>query len=109
MKKQESVFQTARDQDFFEANQTGTIFLADRTYTAEFFAFLVIRSDDKVIYGMNDNAASAAAFLEYIHENARYYRDSGIAPEDSFVTLSTCAYEFTDARMVLIGRLTQSQ
>lgn len=95
------------DKGFFEANNTGTVFLADRTCDVEFFALLVIPSVDGIIYGMNDSEAAAAAFLEHMEEVSRYYRDIGATPNDMFITLSTCAYEFKDARMVLIGLLSE--
>jgi SrtB family sortase len=94
------------DQDFFDNNGTGIIFLATETYEVEFMAFAVIGPDDAAIY--NPSIATEAdrlAFLSYIRSVARHYRDIGITKEDRIITLSTCSYEFSDARMVLIGRV----
>jgi sortase B len=95
------------DEEFFNTNKTGTIFLEDKTYTMEFFAYIVVRSDDLAVYDSPTNSSDIGSSLDYIRENARYYRDIGVGTGDHIVTLSTCAYEFKDARMLLIGKLTQ--
>jgi len=102
--KNGSMFGTLKkfqDGDFFAAHRTAAIQLPGRAYTVELFAFLVIRSDDASIY----DAAPGEGFLAYVERSARQYRDIGAANADRFVTLSTCAYEFDNARMVLVGRL----
>ena len=100
--------QQFNSQTFFDANRTGTIFLADKTYEITFIAFAVIAPDDAVIYNpVIETDADAVAFLDHVRRIARYYRNVGATVDDRFVTLSTCNYEFDDARMVLIGRLTE--
>jgi len=84
------------DTEFFEANRHGTIFLPHETLALEFFAYMVIRSTDQQIYGELD--------LDYVEQNARQYRDIGLTGEDRIVTLSTCSYEFNDARIILLAR-----
>ena len=96
------------DKDFFESNKKGTIFLLDKTYTVEFFAYLVIGTDDNVIYSIPDDSNSLLSYHSYIKENARQYRETHFTKDDKVVTLSTCAYEFNNARMVLLGRLSLS-
>ena len=94
------------DQDFFDANKAGTIFLANETYEIEIMAFAVIKPDDAVIYNSNIiTERDKVAFLDYVKSTARYYRDIGATANDRIVTLSTCNYEFDDARMVVIGRI----
>ena len=94
------------DQDFFDANMAGTIFLVNKTYEIEFIAFAVIKPDDAVIYNPNIIIEEdKVAFLDYIKSTARYYRNIGATANDRIVTLSTCNYEFDDARMVIIGRI----
>ena len=106
-----SMFGTLQQFDnraFFEHNRTGTIFLADARYEIEFMAFAVIQPDDAVIYNPRLGAdADKFAFLDHVRSLARYYRDVGATVDDRVITLSTCNYEFHDARMVLIGRLVE--
>jgi len=107
--KNGSMFGTLSDFDnqaFFDANPTGTVFLAGRTYTVEFFAYIVLPADDSLIYDPSlSGGADIAAFLDHVKSAARFYRDIGVTADDHILTLSTCDYEFSDARMVLLGRL----
>jgi len=96
-----------QNRDFFDSRKTGTVYLADRTYELEFFAFLVIQPNDAVIFSIPTGDSSKRAFLGYVKDTARFYRDIGVTAADKIVTLSTCSYEFRDARMVLLGRLCQ--
>ena len=94
------------DKSFFDSNATGTIFLANKTYEIEIMAFVVVRPDDAVIYNPNILTESdRAAFLDYVKNTARHYRDVGVTSKGRIITLSTCSYEFNDARMVVIGRI----
>jgi len=86
------------DPGFFESNTSGTIFVKDNTYKLEIFAYMVIRSDDKLIY---DPSADREQLMEYAREYTRRYREP--AASGNVVTLSTCAYDYDGARMVLLG------
>ena len=92
--------------DFFNFNASGTVLTANEVYEIEFMAFAVINPDDATIYNpifMTD--ADKLEFLSYIRDAARHYRDIDATINDNFVTLSTCNYEFNNARMVLVGRI----
>jgi sortase B len=95
------------DESFFNTVSEGIIYLENKTYSIEFFAYLVVPSDDQVVFGMvnANDSQMAETHLSYIKEKARHYRDINITPGEPIVTLSTCAYDFGDARMVLLGRL----
>lgn len=91
---------------FWEEHTSGSIYLADKTYGLQIFAFLVVKSDDAVIYDPHvDTLAERENFLAYIKQNARKYRDIGATANDTFLTMSTCAYEFDGARYILMARL----
>jgi len=102
--KNGSMFGTLKafnDKDFFEVNRHGTIYLPYETLTLEFFAYLIIDpATEKEIY----NPALSDTFFDYIKQNARHYRDVDLMDGDRIVTLSTCAYEFENARMALLAR-----
>ncbi|MCL2338063.1 MAG: class B sortase [Firmicutes bacterium] len=102
--------QRFNNQAFFEANKTGVIFLADKTYEIDFMAFAVVNPNDAVIYDpaiLSDEGKTA--FLDYVKSVARYYRNVDVSADDKIVVLSTCNYEFQNARMVLIGKLIESK
>ena len=92
------------DEEFFDSNTYGTILLKDKTLTLEIFAYMVIRSDDEIIYGGPfERAADRKAFWTYIEENARNFREPD--KKGRVVTLSTCSYAFNDARSVLLANV----
>lgn len=98
--------QKFNDKSFFDATKTGMIFLADKTYEVNFFAFAVINPNDPNIYYPTLAAeADKVDFLTHVKSASRYYRDLDVGPDNHLVTLSTCNYEFNNARMVLLGLL----
>ena len=86
------------DPDFFEANTSAILFTENNTYSLEILAYMVVRFDDKMIYNPSENKDE---LFEYAKQNARRYRDP--VSIGSFVTLSTCSYEYDGARMVLLA------
>ena len=106
--KNGSMFGTLKsfaDKAFFDGAPTGTICLPHRTITLEFFAYLIVKSNDPEIYSADPDGAC----LDYIRQNARQYRDIGVTAGDRIVTLSTCSREFDDARGVLVARVGAGQ
>ena len=102
--KNESMFGTLKSfngKTFFDENEYGYIYLPRENLTLEFFAYMVVNPNDQEIYstGLSDT------YLDYVKQNARNYRDVGLTEADRIVTLSTCAYEFNNARMVLLARV----
>ncbi|MCL1974846.1 MAG: class B sortase [Firmicutes bacterium] len=88
------------DTGFFEMTEMGTLFLTDTTYSLEFFAYMVVRADDKIVFS---TGVKQDNYFEYVKKNARNYREADT--EAKVVTLSTCSYEFNGARMVLLANI----
>jgi sortase B len=87
--------------EFFDANRHGAIYLPNETLALEFFAYMVVKSTDTKIYSIEPGKN----YLDYVRQNARQVRDIGLADGDKIVSLSTCSYEFDNARMVLLARI----
>ena len=103
--KNGSMFGTLKsfnDKAFFDANRYGYIYLPYENLTLAFFAYMVVDpATEKEIY----QVALKDTYFDYIKQHARHYRDLGLTVDDRIVTLSTCAYEFNDARMVLLAKI----
>ncbi|MDR0913705.1 MAG: class B sortase [Oscillospiraceae bacterium] len=93
------------NKNFFDENTTGKLFLRNRTFEIEIFACLVVQEDDKNIYCYPTSQKSVDEFAKYVSKNAAFYRKTDLKITDSIVTLSTCSYEFDEARTVVIGKL----
>jgi len=90
------------DQTFFDENRRGMIFLPYENIQLEFFAFVVVNpTTEREIY----NIALSEGYWDYVKQKARYFRDIEFTDGDRLVTLSTCSYEFNNARMVLVGKV----
>ena len=99
-----------RDADFFARHTEGIIHLEDTAYQLEIFACVLTNRYDGMIYNsLQESEMDKQLFLRYVQDNAAQYRDIGVSIEDTIVTLSTCSYEFADARTVLIGRLVAAE
>jgi len=95
------------DKSYFDSHTTGTIYLENRNISLNIFAFLVINPIDLMVF--QTPAATPGAqldnYMSYIRTHARYVRDVKISAADHLVTLSTCDYEFSNARAVLVGKI----
>ena len=92
------------NQIFFSTNPVGQLFLSDRPYTIEIFAYLKIMQDDKYIYG-SLSGGNFDEFNEYVRAAAVNYRDIQLSGSDHIVTLSTCSNDDANIRMVVLARL----
>jgi len=103
--KSGSMFGTLKrfgEKAFFDAHPDARLLLADGWHGLEFFAFLVVRANDGVIYGV----PRSPGFFADVRARARHARAIALGEGDRVVALSTCSYEFNGARMVLLGKMT---
>ena len=105
-----------KDADFFRNNQSGTLITKDKNYPLTVLGFFLKPKNDDVLFNPErftyDNFQS---FLKYIETDARYFNKNLIeevkyAPSTpKILILSTCSYEFSDARAVLVCLMHSSQ
>lgn len=99
-----------RNSEVFARYPEGTLQLPYANYTLEIFAAVLTNRYDAAIYDCGQSSGEEKqAFLDTLRENAVQYRDIGATAEDVFVTLSTCSYEFSDARTVVVARLVPAE
>jgi len=89
---------------FFESNKYGYIYLPHANLTLEYFAYMVVHTSDREIY----DTQLSDTYFDYIKQNARYYRELELTDADRIVTLSSCSYEFSNARLVLLARIKEN-
>ena len=91
-----------KDKNFFDNNKTITITTKDTTYEYEIFAIGVYDAN----FGYNDvsfeNEEDFNNFLNKVTSKAMYIRNI-VSPKDQIITLSTCSYEYKNARTALFA------
>ncbi len=92
--------------EFFNENKTGRLYLKNATYGLEVVAYMPVKSDNQIIYGIGyTEQYDKEKFLSYVKENAPRYRELNLTTEDKILVLSTCTNTNYNARSVLIVKL----
>lgn len=92
-----------KEQEYYDAHPEGLLITPEQTYRIEFFAGYVASVEDsawKVGFESDED------FEVWIKEaKKRSWFESALSPAvtDRVLTLSTCSYEFDNARFVLLG------
>lgn len=95
-----------KEKDFFYGNNDIDIELEKgKTLRYRVFSAYVTDAKDNYIKTNFDNKVQYKDFLEKIKNKSIYKSDIDINENDKIITLSTCSYEFNDARMVVHGKL----
>ncbi len=87
-----------KEQDYFDAHPAGWLVTPEGTNRVRFFSGLVSN-----VRGEAWTTAPDAAWPTRMTQNSLFNADITPDPSDQFLTLSTCSYEFKNARFVLIG------
>lgn len=90
--------------DYFAVHQTGTLYLAHRTYHITLFACMMADAYDELIYSPGPEY-ELQALLDYLESSSAQYRDIGVTADDKIIGLSTCVDAETNGRAILFGRL----
>ena len=76
----------------------------DAEYRIELFAGCVMKVS-QIIYQPNPDSADYDAYLEQMRKKSTFRSEVSVSAEDTVVVLSTCSYEFDNARYVALGKL----
>ena len=86
---------------FFDAHRYGWLATPDTVYRIDFFSCTIADSSDSLY----DGSTPIAEWIPHIAEKSVVTREMTFLDEDRFISLSTCSYEFRNARTVLTGKL----
>lgn len=90
-----------RNQNFYENHKNVYCCTPERNYKIELFAGLTI-DDDSFIYNLSYLDENT---IEYLKGKSDFKTNVDVTNEDKIITLSTCAYEYQNARYILMGVL----
>jgi len=91
-----------RKKELWEGEIEGAVYLPDKTLRLQLLACLLVTADDDVIYNPK---IAREQLQEYIQRKAIHLNNQALTEEGQLLTLSTCAYDVEDGRLVLIGLL----
>ena len=94
-----------KKQSFFDEHPTARIMTPHGNYTLEFFSGYVASLNDEAWTLEFDSDREFEDWLEAAEDKSTFQSDVIPTVNDRVVTLSTCSYEFDDARYVVIGEL----
>lgn len=92
-----------KDQDFFEKNKYIHLYIDGKLIEYEIFSVMLVGgSSDYIDINLN-SSDEFSQYLDNIIENSLFYRDISFDGSEKLLTLSTCSYEFDNARTVVYG------
>jgi len=94
-----------KEQAFWDSHISATLYMPAHTYRLEIIAVAVVGQNSTLYEYAFPSPAERITHLDEIKSAAKFYRDVGVTENDRIVTLSTCSYEFNNARTVVIARL----
>lgn len=96
-----------REQEYYEEHPVMWLLTSDKSYRIDLIAGMVVPSDSEV-YEIYSYPEELQAGLEYVLSNSTFDAgDVDAAAVERIVTLSTCSYDYNDARYVVIGSLVE--
>lgn len=89
-----------KKQSFYDQHSTAYLLTPDQNYKLELVAGVVL-SDDAEIY----QHGFSQSLLDFCRSHSTFQSTVEASAQDRFVTLSTCSYEYDNARFVVLGKL----
>ena len=95
-----------RDRQFFDEHLYGNLYISNKDYGVQFFAFMEVDAYDADVYRVNVSAERVQDYLAVLLSKASNTREISIEDTDRIVLLSTCTSDSTNGRHILIGKIT---
>ena len=98
-----------QDRDYFEEHPVMALTTPGRKYDLQIFAVVIIPADSKLYRIRFSGKVDREAYLDKILAISEVDTGISVSPEDHIVMLSTCTYEYDDARLVVYDKLSKSE
>lgn len=93
-----------KKQEYYDQHPILYYITPDAEYRVDLFAGCVMKAHD-ILYKPNPDTEEWAGYFDDVLERSTFTTDVSVSSEDSIITLSTCSYEFDNARYVVYGKL----
>ncbi|MBR1384929.1 MAG: class B sortase [Ruminococcus sp.] len=91
------------DESFFDGHDTGYLVLGDDVHAVDFFAYLSVPSTAPAYHAVFVMDSEKQEYIDYIFQTAKYSKEINIDENSHLLLLSTCTFEYEEARGVLVG------
>lgn len=93
-----------KDKDFFDKHTTGYFITDQRVYTLQIFSYN-LTYDESTYYQAQFYEGEFASYVDFLNNNYKQKADFSLTERDALVMLSTCSYEYKNARTIVIARV----
>jgi sortase B len=91
--------------EFFKMNETIYFDLYPNSYQFQVFGVYLVNEDFDYRNTMLGNGENINHLLDRLKDKSIQNRNVTLTPDDTILTLSTCEYDFADARLVVMAKL----
>ena len=96
-----------KETDYYKDHKTFELITPDKKYHLQIVsAFITPATSEAYTYSFN-NIADKQAFLNYAAKNSKISTGVTATTDDKIITLSTCAYDYDEARYVVVCKAVQ--
>lgn len=92
------------DSAYFDSHRYGWIATPETVYRVDFFSCAKADMNDELY----DGSMPVSQWIPHIADRSAVFRDADFSEDDRFISLSTCSYEFQNARTILTGKLVET-
>lgn len=92
------------DSAYFDSHRYGWLSTPEAVYRVDFFSCAKADMYDELY----DGSMPVSQWIPHIADRSAVFRDAEFAEDDRFISLSTCSYEFENARTILTGKLVET-
>lgn len=100
-----SILTEYKSQEFYDAHPRMLLLTPEQNFRIELFAGYVAGTQDNAWQLSFASEKEFCDWIETVREKSLFQSDVEVEVSDRLITLSTCSYEFDDARYILIGKL----
>jgi sortase B len=94
-----------REDEFFTANDSIKFNLFPESYQFQVFGVYLVNQDFDYRNSRLGTQQDIKSLLNRLKNEQIQFREVSLTPDDTILTLSTCAYDFEDARLVVMAKL----
>lgn len=96
-----------RTQSFYEAHPVVNLYTSEHDYDLVLVAGYLVDSGVETPPMSFKDEAAFASYIRDLKRRSVFRSDVEVAADDRLVCLCTCAYDFTNARLVIVGKLVE--